>query len=504
MEILIKALQLILSLSILVFVHELGHYLTARMFGIRVEKFYLFFDAGGFSFFKFRIGETEFGLGWVPFGGYCKISGMIDESMDTEAMKKPAAEWEFRSKPAWQRLIVMVGGVAMNVVTACAIYIGMSWQWGESYIDNGDLRWGYAYNELAEEIGFRDGDRVVSFDGVAVEGNFAKIYSDMVIGGVRRVEVLGEGLEAEGAAGYVLNGDDGRLPNGDDGVPGDDMQDGVPQYDDALQGTPRDDAAGDDMPDSVPREIAIPVERTAEMLDSPDFMTPRVPFVVLQVAPGSSAEAAGMAAGDSLTTLNGEPAQFFDQYRDALTAAAGKNVRIGLVRDSAGVKVGRTLDIAVSPEGTLGVGVGVKTVENFFPIHTRRYGFGEGIAEGFRRTGAEIAGYWQQLKMIFSPKTKAYKQVGSIIAIGNFFPGEWNWYIFWRVTGFLSIILAVMNLLPIPALDGGHVVFTLWEVVTRRKPSDKFLERAQMVGMLILLAILVLAFWNDIYRFFIK
>jgi regulator of sigma E protease len=438
MEVLIKILQLILALSLLVFVHELGHYLTARMFGIRVKKFYLFFDAWGFSIFKFRVGETTFGLGWVPFGGYCKISGMIDESMDTEAMKLPPQPYEFRSKPAWQRLIVMVGGVVMNVLTAIVIYIGMSWHWGDSYIDNADLRWGYAFNELAHEIGFRDGDRIVSFDGEAVDGNYAAVYADMVIGQVQSVGILRDG---------------------------------------------------------APATVTIPEGRTAQMLDSPDFMVPRIPFVVAEVPEDSTT---GLAAGDSLVAFNGVPMRFRHEYNKALAeVGGGAEVALTVVRDSAGVSVPHNLVVKLSPEGLIGFNA-------VLPIRTREYTFAEAIPAGFRRAGEEISSYWDQLKLLVNPKTEAYKGVGSLISIGNLFSGTWDWFRFWSMTAFLSIILAIMNILPIPALDGGHVVFLLWEVVTRRKPNDRVLEWAQMVGMFLLLALMVLAFWNDIYRFFIK
>ncbi len=434
MEILIKILQLILSLSLLVFVHELGHYISARMFGIRVDKFYLFFDAWGFSLVKFKIGDTTFGIGWIPFGGYCSISGMVDERMNTEAMQKPAESWEYRAHPAWQRLIVTISGVVLNVVAALVIYIGMSWHWGNSYIDNKDLEWGYAFNELGHEVGFEDGDRVVSFDGVPVEGNFGKVYHDMVVGGVERVGVLrGEALV----------------------------------------------------------EITIYESEVAKMLDSPDFMTPRMPFVVAE-------DVGDFLAGDSLVAFNGVPMTFFNDYRAALAGAAGDTVSLTAVRNG----IEQNIIAPVSDEGLLGVGV--KDLTAYFPIQTIEYNFWRAVPEGFRRTGAEIGGYWQQLKMIFSPRTEAYKSVGSLISIGNIFPGTWDWYSFWRITAFLSIILAVMNILPIPALDGGHALFAIWEMVTRRKPSDKVLERAQMVGMILLLALMALAFWNDIYRFFIK
>ena len=447
MEIIIKVLQLILALSLLVFVHELGHYLTARMFGIRVEKFYLFFDAWGFSFFKFRIGETTFGLGWVPFGGYCKISGMIDESMDTEAMKLPPQPWEFRSKPAWQRLIVMVGGVVMNVITACIIYIGMSWHWGDEYIDNSDLKWGYSFNELAHEIGFVDGDRIVSLDGEPVrEGHYEHVYSDMVIGQVRNVVVLRDEAEAT---------------------------------------------------------VSIPEGRTAEMLESSDFMMPRFPFVAAEIAPGSGAAAAGMMPGDSLVALNGQAMAFFDQYVTALGAMAGQTAAVTVMRDSVGIMVPRVLNLTVSAEAKMGVSPKADATA-WFNVRTREYTFAEAIPAGFRRAGNQISSYWAQLKLIANPRTEAYKGVGSLITIGNIFPGTWDWLRFWAVTAFISIALAVVNILPIPALDGGHTLFLLWEVVTRRRPSDRFLEWAQMVGMILLMLLIVLTFWNDIYRFFIK
>jgi regulator of sigma E protease len=442
MEILIKVLQLILALSLLVFVHELGHYLTARMFGIRVEKFYLFFDAWGFSFFKFRIGETTFGLGWIPFGGYCKISGMIDESMDTEQMKQPPQPYEFRSKPAWQRLIVMVGGVVMNVVTAIVIYIGMSWHWGDSYIDNSDLKWGYSFNELGHEVGFVDGDRIVGFDGEPVEGNYGAVFADMVIGRVKNVGVIRDG---------------------------------------------------------APATVTIPEDRTAAMLDSPDFMTPRVPVVVGAIPEGAATK---LAVGDSLVALNGVAMTFHDQLDKVLSARADSVYSITVLRDSAGVRVPR--EVPLRRVGAGQPAVAFRGMADFFPVRTRDYSFAEAVPAGFRRAGAQISSYWDQLKLIVSPKTEAYKSVGSLITIGSIFPGTWDWFRFWSVTAFLSIILAVMNILPIPALDGGHTLFLLWEVVTRRRPSDKFLERAQMVGMILLMALMVLAFWNDIYRFFIK
>jgi regulator of sigma E protease len=366
---------------------------------------------------------------------------MIDESMDREAMKQPAQPWEFRSKPAWQRLIVMVAGVFMNIVVACCIYIGMSWHWGYEYTDNKDVEWGYTFNELAHEIGFHDGDKIVYLDGESV-GDISQIYSDMVINRVETVTVERGGERID---------------------------------------------------------IDIPVEYVSAMLSSPDFISPRMPFEVGIVAEGGGAAEAGIEPGDRLVALGGESMTLADDYAAAFAACKGDTVAITVARDSAGVNVVRELQVEVSDEGTIGV-YRVYTL----PRQTLEYNFWQAIPAGFHRTGAEISGYWNQIKLIFTPKTEAYKSVGSLISIGNIFPGEWNWYAFWKITALLSVILAVMNILPIPALDGGHVFFLLWEVITRRKPSDKFMEWAQVFGMIILFALLIFAFGNDIYRFFIK
>lgn len=443
MEIFIKVVQFVASLSLLILIHEFGHFLFARLFKIRVEKFYLFFDPW-FSLFKFKRGDTEYGIGWLPLGGYCKISGMIDESMDREQMAQPPKPYEFRSKPAWQRLLVMIGGVLMNVVLACMIYIGMSYAWGDAYVSNDDLKWGYAYNELAEEIGFEDGDRIVAVDGEPVD-DFSKIYPKIVIERATKVTVL------RGA--------------------------------DTL-------------------DIEIPEQYTARMLESADFMTPQVPFVVAQVMEGSAAEQAGIQTGDTLIAFNGGSMRFVERWRNALSESRGETVDVAVSRDSAGVAVVRNLKVTVSEDGMIGVGLaGLGTV---IPVQTRVYDFWESIPAGLRRTGAELSGYWKQVKLIFNPRTEAYKSLGGFLAIGNIFPEHWSWERFWSLTAMLSIVLAVMNLLPIPGLDGGHVMFLLWEVVTRRKPSDKFLEYAQMVGMALLLLLLLYANGNDIYRFFIK
>ena len=443
MEITIKILQFVLSFSLLVVIHEFGHFIFARMFGTRVEKFYLFFDPW-FSLFKFKRGGTEYGIGWIPFGGYVKISGMVDESMDTEQLKQPVQPWEFRAKPAWQRLLIMLGGVMMNVLLALCIYIGMSYAWGDRYMANKDVAYGYAFNELAHEIGFRDGDRILLVDGQQVE-DAAQVFPMIVIDQARTVTVERDGERVE---------------------------------------------------------VAIAPEYMPQLLETKAFMTPRVPFIVTEAVKGGAAAEAGFQPGDTLVAFNGEPMRYFDQYQPALADHAGQTVEIVVSRLRDGAAVTDTLPVQLTTEGQLGVKL--MGPYDLIPLQTYSYTFWQAIPAGFHRTGTELANYWKQIKLIFSPKTEAYKSLGGIIAIGNIFPSFWSWEAFWQITAFLSIVLAVMNILPIPALDGGHVMFLLFEVITGRKPGDKFMERAQIVGIAILFALLIFANGNDIYRFFIK
>lgn len=441
MVILIKILQLILSLSLLVIIHELGHFLFARLFKIRVEKFYLFFNPW-FSLFKFKRGDTEYGIGWLPLGGYVKIAGMIDESMDTEQMKQPVQPDEFRAKPTWQRLLVMIGGVLMNVVLAIAIYIGISYTWGETYYDNRDMKYGYVFNDLAREIGFRNGDKIIDVAGVQVN-DFQKIYYTMVIS----------------QAPYVTVERNGQ-----------------------------------------PVRIDIPESYMPRMLNSPDFMAPRLPYIIKEMTPGGGAAVAGLKPGDSLISFNGESIHFLDQFLTAQALNKGDTARIGFARDSAGITRFMTLPVLVSDKGQLGIWPD----DRMIPSRTYKYTFWQSIPEGFKKGGTELRDYFKQLKLIFSPKTEAYKSVGGIMTIGNIFPGTWDWHAFWLRTALLSIMLAVLNILPIPVLDGGHVLFLLYEVVTRRKPSERFLEMAQWVGLVLLLSLLIYANGNDIYRYLIK
>ena len=442
MDILIKICQFFLCFTILIGIHELGHFLMARVFRIRVEKFYIFFDPW-FSIFKFRRGHTEYGLGWLPLGGYCKIAGMIDESMDKEYQNREPQPWEFRSKPAWKRFLVMIAGVVMNVLLAVGIYIGICYAWGDAYFSNQDAKWGYNFNEAAHELGFRDGDRFVTIDGEEVD-NVSEILNALIITeGDRTVVVERDGRQV------ILT-----LP--------------------------------------LEELIAMRREKGYE-----NFISLPQPFVIDSVAaPGAAAlhkgdEIVGIASrrtGDSCENMD------YNDYRAYLELHAGDTVTLAVLRGGSRM----SLDVPVSEEGKLGV------IRAAYPLRTRQYSFWEAIPAGIRKTGEVISSYWEQLKMIVQPKTKMYEELGGFIAIGSIFPSTWDWQDFWMKTAFLSIILAVMNILPIPGLDGGHAIFTFWEMITRRKVSDKVLEAAQYVGLIIILFLLLYANGNDIYRFFIK
>ena len=440
MDILIKVVQFFMSLSLLVIIHELGHFLAARMFGIRVEKFYLFFDPW-FSIFKFRRGQTEYGMGWLPLGGYVKIAGMIDESMDTEQMAAEPQPDEFRSKPAWQRLIVMVAGVVMNVVLAFLIYCGICYHWGEPYLPVEDAQWGYVWSEAGHELGFEDGDKVLSIGGEKIEEVDQIVNALLITSEDREVIVERNGAE---------------------------------------------------------HSFTIPLEQLVEMRQQGGYKNMyamRMPFQIDSVAT-DDARAAGLLAGDRLVALNGAELRYFDEYKRELPALAGQSVVLGIERDSADVVVAREVAVTLDENGSIGV-----LARSPFVARMREYTLLESIPAGLRRTGEEISGYWKQIKTIVVPESKLYEELGGFLSIGNVFPDEWDWERFWRTTALLSVILAVMNILPIPALDGGHVLFLLWEVITRRKPSDKFLEYAQMTGMILLLGLFLLAAYNDITRF---
>ena len=437
--ILIKALQFFASLSLLVMIHEFGHYITARIFKIRVEKFYIFFNPW-FSLYKRKVGETEYGIGWLPLGGYVSLAGMIDESMDLEQMKQEPQPWEFRTKPAWQRLIVMLAGIMMNVLLAMGIYSAMLYTWGENYFHNDDMLYGYSFNEAGEKLGFVDGDKIISIDGEAI-GNVREIDKKLIIADDNRSVVVERG--------------------------------------------------GENTTLTLSLEQLVAMREDGSIIG---FYEPIVPFIIESVEADSSKEA-GVMAGDKVIAIDNNAISDFFSGKELLAKAQGRNAEIDIVRNEADTL---RLSVPINAEGKMGVSI--KTIAP----RTVEYGFFESIPAGVRRTGSEIASYWDQLKMIVNPKTKSYKEVGGFIAIGNIFPSEWNWQSFWALTALLSVILAIMNILPIPGLDGGHALFTLWEIITRRKPSDKFLEVMQYIGLGLLLLLLVYANGNDIIKLFIK
>ncbi len=445
MEILIKILQFILSLTILVTIHEFGHYISAKIFGARVDKFYIFFNPY-FSLFKKKIGETEYGIGWLPLGGYCKIAGMVDESMDTESLKKEPQPWEYRSKPAWQRLIIIVGGVVMNILLAWFIYSMMTLSRGETYIASRDVKDGIMILDttLANPIGLKTGDKIVSIDGKEYE-KFFDTYNGILLGSQVTVN-----------------------RNGKDTV------------------------------------LTIPVDyiNTFKDNENPYFYYPRLPFTVVEIPDSSHNAQSGLRQGDVILSVSGTPTPYFDQASGIIKSFAGRDAMLQVERGDTAVFVG----VKISPEGIIGVRALPEPYElirnGIFPVTKKEYGFFEALGRGTQVTGEKISGYWAQVKKLVNPETGAYKSVGSVITMGSLFPPVWDWGAFWQLTAFLSIMLAVINILPIPALDGGHAVFIIYEMITRRQPSEKVLEYAQMAGFIILVLIMLLAFGNDILRLF--
>ena len=437
MDIVIKIIQFFISLSLLVAIHEFGHFIMARVFKIRVEKFYIFFNPW-FSLLKWKRGDTEYGLGWLPLGGYVKIAGMIDESMDTEQMKAPGKPDEFRAKPAWQRFLVMIAGVVMNILLAVVIYTGIRYVHGEAYMANADVKWGYEFSEAGERLGFRDGDRVVAIDGEVIDDVNEIRGLLLLTDDARRVTVVRDGRETE---------------------------------------------------------FTIPFEKLLEMRRRREYenlYVLRVPFIVDSVM-SESAAAAGLRHGDEVVACGDVESVDAATVTESLNEHRGDTVTLGVLRDGARVSV----EVPVNDEGKIGV-----RLANPFTPRVREFTFWQAIPEGAKLAGETVADYWQQLKLIFSPRTKMYEELGGFIAIGNIFPSEWDWLRFWSMTAFLSIMLAVLNILPIPGLDGGHALFTLWEMATGRKPSDRFLEIMQYIGFILLLALVIYANGNDIYRLF--
>ena len=439
---LIKTLQVILALGILILVHEFGHFFFAKLFGIRVDKFFLFFDAGGFKLLSTKTGwfarlfpkatqwETEYGIGWFPLGGYCKIAGMIDESMDTEHLKSEPQPWEFRTKPAWQRLLVMAGGVLFNFIFAIMVYSAILAGWGESYIGNKGNR--IYTNELGIEMGFRNGDEILSFDDYVPE-NFGMLQADLVRNATEKVTVLRDGDTASFYIDHNLFG---------------------------------------------------------AVLNTPGMFDLAVPFKIREIAPGSPNAEMDLKAGDQVICVDSTEVDFVQDAWPVLEAYAGQTVKVSVLRESDTL----SLEMAVDTAGKLGVYLEQPE------IMTKEYTAVTAIPAGFKKTFSSIGGYLKDLKMVATPSTEAYKSVGSFIAIGQIFPSAWDWHSFLSILALLSIMLGVMNLLPIPALDGGHIVFTLYEMITGRKPSDKFLYIMQIIGMILIFGLMFLAFGNDIAR----
>jgi regulator of sigma E protease len=440
MEILVKIAQLLLSLSILVIFHELGHFLTAKWFRTRVDKFYIFFNPW-FSLFKFTKGETEYGLGWLPLGGYTKIAGMIDESMDTEQMKQPAQPWEFRAKPTWQRLIIMLGGVTVNLILAIVIYVFLLFTWGEQYLPTANVKYGITVDSLGYGMGLRNGDRIVSVDHKTVD-EFLAIPKSIILNEAKTIEVIRDGkpLEVEIPNGYIS-----RIIKG----------------------------------------------------KSADFISVRIPFEVEGVSKGTGASRAGIQPSDRLLGVNDSLLPFYDQFRSAILHNKGKMVNVMLVRKNDTLR----LPVQVSSDGF--IGVSRKSPDKFLQFKEKDYSLIGAVPAGFVRAFEGVGNYLKSIKILFTQKN-AYESVGGFITIGKIFPAVWDWYAFWSLTAFLSIMLAILNVLPIPALDGGHVMFLLYEMIFRRKPSDKFMEYAQIVGMVILFGLLIFANGNDIVNLFRK
>jgi regulator of sigma E protease len=437
MEVLVKIAQLLVSLSILIVLHELGHYTLARIFKVRVEKFYLFFDAG-FSLFKKKIGDTEYGIGWLPLGGYVKISGMIDESMDREQMKQPPQPYEFRSKRAWQRLLIMLGGVIVNFLLALFIYIIVFFKWGEEYVPVDRLIYGYSFVDEFKELGLENGDKILALDGEIVD-RWRSIHHDIVVNDPRVIQVER---------------------------------------------------------DEVIMDIQVPEGMTSTLLKLEYVMEPRVPCEVDGMAKDGGMALAGVELNDRIIGVNGTPIQFYDEFKDMTRKEINTSFDLNILRGS------DTIQVQASTNENGMFGISRKLYYDFYETVVVKYSLIQSIPAGINRGFEITSSYLKQLKMLFKPETKAYEELGGFIKIGSIFPSTWNWERFWNMTAFLSIILAIMNVLPIPALDGGHVMFLMFEIITGRKPGDKFMEYAQIVGMILLLSLLLYANLNDIIGLF--
>jgi regulator of sigma E protease len=448
--VLIKAAQLIVALAFLVIIHEFGHYIFARIFGIKVEKFYMFFDPY-FSLFKWKPKpkknadpnktswrDTEYGIGWIPLGGYCKIAGMIDESMDTEQMKQEPKPWEFRTKPAYQRLLVMLGGVLFNFILAILIYAGIAMHWGAQYIPFDAATEGFDFVPAAQEAGFRNGDIPLMADGKKLDASQSDYPYQMAEANVVTV-----------------------LRNKKDTI-----------------------------------DIRIPENFIFRLNDDKGFLGYRVPVYIERVVPGEAAAKAGLQEGDHIVAVDSIATPTFTELTPTLMKYAGKETSVTVERD------GNLVTVPITPNEYGKLGFQLRPITAIYPPVTISYGFFESFPKGWEIGTTTLGNYVSSMKHVFS--SEGAQSLGGFGAIGNMFPEKWNWLSFWEITAFLSVALAFMNIIPIPGLDGGHVVFLLWEIITRRKPSEKVLIAAQYVGMAFLLLLLLYANGNDIFRAFLK
>ena len=440
MGVLTQIAQFILSLSILIVLHELGHFIPARLFKTRVEKFYLFFDPW-FSLFKVKKGDTEYGIGWLPLGGYVKISGMIDESMDKEQMKLPPQQWEFRSKPAWQRLIIMIGGVTVNVILGILIYAMVLFKWGEVTLPKENVPYGIACDSLALKMGLKDGDRIVGIDNKEVH-NFFAIQGTIVLDGAKTIQVLRDGKRVD-----------------------------VPVSDDDIS-------------------------RMVKNSKNP-FVSPRFPCVIDSMPAGLPAEKMGMKKGDRIIEVNGKSTPYFNNVFMELSSHPYTLARVTFLRNQ------DTLRKIIPVNGNGAIGFRPVPQSSYLAFDTIHYSFAQSFPAGITKAKNTFKNYIKQFAVIFTVKD-AHKQLGGFGTIAGAYTTYWDWENFWSFTAFLSIVLAIMNILPIPALDGGHVMFLLYEIITRRKPNEKFMEYAQYAGMLLLVALLLYANGNDVVKHFFE
>ena len=447
----VQIIQFFVSLSLLIVLHEFGHFLPARLFGTRVEKFFLFFDIK-FALFKKKIGDTEYGIGWLPLGGYVKIAGMIDESMDKAQMAEEPKPWEFRSKPTWQRLIIMLGGVTVNFLLAVVIYIGLAFAYGDEYIENDSLKGGVWVVEetIGSKIGIQTGDQIVAVDGQPID-RFSAVFLELVNGSEVTIKR------------------DGQL---------------ITQ--------------------------PIPVDFIATLIDDESkarFLSYRIPFIVGQVPEDSQNVNSGLQPEDQITRIGDTPIAFFDEAKAVIAQYNGQETTLSVQRKDEAFET--KIRVQVSDSATIGVIPAAASAfqlaeMGYLNIKTQKYGFFEAIPAGIDKGVSTLSSYAKQFKKIVNPSTGAYRGVGGFAAIGSMFPNVWDWRSFWSTTALISIILAFMNVLPIPALDGGHVMFLLYEMISGRKPSDKALEIGQMIGFALILALVIFANGNDLFRFLFK